>query len=643
MSLFNNGPHQFALRTTSGLLTTPGITVRLTGTFYNPRVVHIGPTQIIKTIQGGVDAAATTLNPITPPVVLIDSGSAAAFNPRGAYLENVILHRPVTLQGFGPGDPNSTSPSGTVLDGSAFASTDVATAWRAKLASFTWSGNQQAYEGAAVSVYASAFEWAFTNSARRPGIDGMTITGADTLDFPNTVKSAGANPTIAIAQGGGVYLNGFARHLQISNTIFDSNGGAYGGAIRSGTPFAAAANNNDLQISNNRMVHNGGSALAGAVALFRGTDAYEIAGNDLCGNFSAEYGGGISNYGLNGGVNKIHDNRIWDNSSYDEGAGIMIAGELPANPGVASTGSGAVDIYNNIVHENLSGDDGGGIRLLQAGLDPIRIYNNQITDNVSTHEGGGIAIDDATDVRVFDNTISKNITTATAATSNGLPAPAGLSTAQLSDQLRTAYTNRFHTVAPTFANPLLYGDIFNDNRAGTFTGTAPYVSGLTTADANNWDLGISDGLGGQLKPTYSMVTSATANGTSVDLSGPGNIVSTTPRFDPTGTNPAYVPTVVFLPFTGNINFISSLIVGLDTSTDLHGNYHLQATSTARNAGLVGTPTTGLTGAIAGMNTADANAGRKDIDGDVRGGMGYAGNPATAGAGTRPDIGMDEVR
>jgi hypothetical protein len=82
---------------------------------------------------------------------------------------------------------------------------------------------------------------------------------------------------------------------------------------------------------------------------------------------------------------------------------------------------------------------------------------------------------------------------------------------------------------------------------------------------------------------------------------------------------------------------------LDTSTDLHGNYHLQATSTARNAGLVGTPTTGLTGAIAGMNTADANAGRKDIDGDVRGGMGYAGNPATAGAGTRPDIGMDEVR
>ena len=640
----NAGPHTFGLRAANGLVATPGITVRYRGDGYEPRVVNVGPGQRYPTIQAGINAAGTTLNPRVPPVVLIHSGRATGFNPRGAYLENVIVHRPVVLQGYGPGDPTSAAPSGTVLDGSAFAATDVATAWRAKLASLRWSGNQQAYEGAAVSVFATASEWAHTNSRFRPGVDGMTITGADTLDFPNTVKSGGANPTIAVAQGGGVYLNGYARHTQISNVIFDANAGAYGGAIRSGTPFAGSAHNNDLLILNNRMVHNGGSALAGAIGLFGGTDGYEIAGNDLCGNFSAEYGGGISNYGFNGAgpVNKIHDNRIWDNASYDEGAGVMIAGELPANPDTASKGSGAVNVYNNVIHENLAGDDGGGIRLLQAGLDPIRIFNNQITDNVSTHEGGGIALDDATNVRIFDNTIAKNLTTATAATSNGLPAPAGLSTGQLSVQMAAAYTARFHTPAPTFSNPQLYGDLFNDNRAGTFIGTGAFVSGLSDSDANNWDLGIAGGVAGHLTPTYSIVTSASSNGSSVALDAT-DTVTTTPRFDPGNTNPPYVPEVVFLPFAGNINFISSLIVTLNTATALHGDYHLGGNSPARDAGLVGTSVTGLLGALNGMTAVDSNAGRKDLDHDVRGGMGYAGNPASTAAGTVPDIGMDEYR
>ena len=620
-------------------MTTPGITVRFSNGDYTPRVFNVGPGQTYKTIQAAVDAAGRTNTPRVPPVVLIHPGAAGTFNPRGAYLENVIVHRPVVLQGYGPGDPNSATPSGTVLDGAGFASTDVATAWRTKLAGFTWSGSQQAFEGAAVSVFGLANEWANTAGTYRPGIDGMTITGADTLDFPNTVKSSGANPTVAIAQGGAVYLNGFARHVQLSNVVFDSNAGAYGGAIRSGTPFAGGANNNDLLIANNRMVHNGGSALAGAIALFTGTDNYEIAGNDICGNFSAEYGGGISNYGFNGSgaVNKIHDNRIWNNSSYDEGAGIMIAGELPANPNTASTGSGAVDIFNNVVHENISGDDGGGIRLLQAGLDPIRIFNNQITDNVSTHEGGGIALDDVTDVRVFDNTIAKNITTATAATSNGQPAPAGLSTGQISAQLAAAYTARFGTSAPVFSNPQLYGDLFNDNRAGTFTGVAPdYVSGLGDTGANVWDLGIADGLTTQkLLPTNSIVTKPQSdpNMATVTLGTTGNtknIVTTDPKFDPTGTDPAFSPKVSFLPFTGNINFISSVIVAIDTGTELHGNYHIRSGSPAVNNGL----TAGLSGAVAGMSGPDTNAAQRDIDGAPRG----SGGPNST---SRPDIGADE--
>ena len=42
-----------------------------------------------------------------------------------------------------------------------------------------------------------------------------------------------------------------------------------------------------------------------------------------------------------------------------------------------------------------------------------------IVNNVSTHEGGGVSLNDAPDVRFYNNTIMKNITTATAMTSNG--------------------------------------------------------------------------------------------------------------------------------------------------------------------------------------------------------------------------------
>jgi len=93
--------------------------------------------------------------------------------------------------------------------------------------------------------------------------------------------------------------------------------------------------------------------LAGAIGIFSGSEGYEVAHNDICGNFSAEYGGGISHYGLspNG---TIHHNRVYFNRAYDEGGGIMIAGELPPNPAILSAGVGAVDVYNNLVQANLA-------------------------------------------------------------------------------------------------------------------------------------------------------------------------------------------------------------------------------------------------------------------------------------------------
>ena len=134
-------------------------------------------------------------------------------------------------------------------------------------------------------------------------------------------------------QGGAIFANAYARYLQITNNMIESNGGSLRRDPHRHAQYPgpdADQQNDNVRIANNRIIANGGTNLAGAIGLFNGSDNYEVAVNDLCGNFSAEYGGAISHFGLspNG---SIHDNRIYFNHSYDEGAGIMIAGELPAD------------------------------------------------------------------------------------------------------------------------------------------------------------------------------------------------------------------------------------------------------------------------------------------------------------------------
>ena len=124
----------------------------------------------------------------------------------------------------------------------------------------------------------------------------------------------------------------------------------------------------------------------------------------------------------------------------------------------------------------------------------MNVYNNMIVNNVSTHEGGGIAIDDAPNVRVFNNTIMKNLTTATAVTSNGQPAPAGLSTAANSDQLQATLP----AGAPDVQQPAAVQQHLLGQPAGTRAGTT--VIGhrgcrATRRPIDHWDLGVADGTG----------------------------------------------------------------------------------------------------------------------------------------------------
>ena len=84
----------------------------------------------------------------------------------------------------------------------------------------------------------------------------------------------------------------------------------------------------------------------------------------------------------------------------------------------------------------------------------------------------------------------KNLTTATAVTSNGNAAPAGLSTSTNSGPLQATLPGG----SPLFSNPLLFNNIFWDNRAGTRD--LSNVTGLgnlgdcTSAACDRWDMGV---------------------------------------------------------------------------------------------------------------------------------------------------------
>lgn len=569
------GPYQIDILASNGNQSVNGLTFHVLGSGYNPTVYEVGPAYTYATIQSAIDAATAAGG---DSLVVVYPDTPAQWNPLGVYYENLVISTPIKLQGVGPGGvyQDGTEVLGSNIDGRGVAGdTGYADTWRTLVSSLDWSGNQAMFEGAV--IYILATDGDFTGG---PGIlnyasiDGFTIQGGDQQGFPNNLTPA--DPTqqeFAAVQGGGIFANGYARYLQITNNVLQSNGGAYAGAIRLGTPHLPGAfndnQNDNITIANNRILANGGTNLAGAIGIFSGTEGYEIANNDICGNFSAEYGGGISHYGYSPG-GSIHDNRVYFNRAYDEGGGIMIAGELPANPADLSPGAGPVDVYNNLIQSNLGNDDGGGLRFLMAGNFPYNVYNNMIVNNISTHEGGGVSLNDTPDVRFFNNTVMKNLTTATAMTSTGAPAPAGLSSSQNSDTLQATLPGG----SPIFSDPLMFNNIFWDNRAGAFTGGTVIGIGLPDDPGAiyNWDMGVADG-SGTLSPTNTVLQTTT--GTVPDGS---NVIS-----DPLVVS-TFDTSVTVLPWRGNPRFVDILMVTTSAEPNLLGDYHLQAASPAIDAG-----------------------------------------------------------
>ena len=651
------GPLALSIKATNGLSTYNGLTIQVLdpvtasvpgSTATNPRIAQVGPGQAYASIQAALEVA----KPATARrywLVVVWPNAQTSDNPRGEYNQNLIVHHQVRIQGVGPGGfQGSTFVPGSIIDGSGFNPDNPSgTAWLTLLSSLSYSGNPAVPDAAVVTVLKDTSDPAVPLTYPT-SIDGFEVTGGAQSDFPANVNAItggirtpyGATGAL-ITQGGGVYVHNNVKGLQLTDNVIRGNGGSYAGGVRVGTPYVGNNNNDGLVLAHNQIRDNGGTNLAGGVGLFSGSNNYTVESNAICGNHSAEYGGAISAFGYNARGGRIAKNRIWFNASYDEGGGVMIAGELPATPTALSEGSGPVVIDANVISANLANDDGGGIRLLQtsgshisrANPETITISNNTIANNVSAHEGGGLALDDAAFVNIVNNTVVKNLTTASAVTSDGQPAPAGLSTgansAPLQARLRGGQFKGQDVLAATlFSKPTLLNDVFWDNRAGTFSGglvTGIGIAGAT--DVYNWDMGAADG-SGLLSPISSVIQ--TTRGTD---GGIGTTVSDAPQ--------------LLSPYDVSVNILASrtypafrqaVIVAQILPPNLMGDYHLAGT-TSPAYGIGAASTTVTWGTITSITplvtpwTYVVTAPTPDIDGDPR---------PSASLPARYDAGSDQV-
>jgi hypothetical protein len=524
----------------NGRPTVMGITVHVGG-----GVTRVGGGQ---TIQSAIDTA----NP--GDLILV---------PPGIYKENLILWKPLRLQGYGPW--------ATAIN-AGFFTPAAQTAWTAKVNALVAAGTVLAVpgeradffleQGAGILVLSDNVLFR-TNPSR---IDGFLFTGA--------------------VQGSGIDVNGYVQNLVIGNNKIQSNQGFFGGGIRLGTPSIVLTDavgnpvagattfnsneNTDIRIHHNHVDQNGALNGGGGIGVFNGADRLQITQNYLCGNYSTALGGGIEHLGLSDNV-VIDNNVILLNESFTEGGGIVLTGEaVPAGaPATAlNVGTGNVTISRNLIQGNHAGSSGGGIRTqlvngqdVQANpADPTKWYrvdilNNMIVNNVGSHLAGGIAVADAANINILHNTIAYNDSTGTGTEAFGGPCnplfqfncgpegpiegnAGGGSSASVVQAAGVVsqphYANLQAVSGQTFSNPVLYNNILWHNRAFSWDPTLNNFNGSLIPPADNavyWNLSVFGAAPGMvLNPRYCVLDNNTALDNTVSLGTDNTNVLLDPKF-----------------------------------------------------------------------------------------------------------------
>ena len=543
-------------------------------------------------IQAAIDAAPANALVLVPP---------------GTYHENLIISKPIRLQGYGAWS--------TVIDAGDFYLRR--SSWVTRLAALVsgqlvdlirgQNADLRLEDGAGITVLGKA--GAFTD-APRARIDGLSV--------------------IRATRGGGIFVNGHAPWLEISNVRLDGNQEMTGGGgIRLGwqslvndtlTGYESSFNDH-ISIHHNHILRNGTMGDGGGIAIFNGAHFYAITANRLCGNYALKNGGAIVHSGLSDQGLVAANDLILNDGIGDGGAFGAISEFVPAGapPGFLTEGTGSITLDSNLIQSNYTGD-GGGVGVLSANGqdvaqnpgDPSRwwridIVNNIITNNTSGFAGAGINLSDSVGVHIVHNTIAHNDNTAFYALAGGnatvsTPSGAGIIALPNSPALTTA------SGGIPFANPMeLSNNIIWHNRAFRYDAAANGGQGELQPDPTSpyWDLqayGMPEGT--VLDPRDCLFSSELAGG------------------DPHASNHIYHASNLYgnpqfgAPYQNTITVTPGVLAPTFSPLTPTGDYHIAGTS----------PAVGAAGTVAGNYGTLLAA---DYDGDAR--------PNGA-----PDIGADEV-
>jgi large repetitive protein len=604
----------------SGQTSMRGVTLHVGGNA--PIVVQAGGN-----IQAAIDAAP--------------AGSLITVAP-GLYEEAVIVHKRVRLQGFGAGGVYINplkEPAEKLAEWRAKACNLAVANPAALLPGQALPGNTPAEqlagciegnpadnapllfgmeESAGILVFTSvpgangeALTWtpAEVQAMDKVQIDGFTISGAD--------------------HGGGIVVNGKAPGVEISNNRATGNLAPLGGGIRIGqfeltaNDLYVASRTQYANIHNNEVTQNGNGAGeigggGGGISLYTGTHDYKVTNNFICGNFSTGNGGGMAHVGIsNNGV--IEGNTFLHNQSFFQqksvqGGGLSIEGLQSLAPATAnlagiSTGSGSVKILNNIFQGNAAGaGDGGAISLngingnevMSGAPYQVEIYNNTINNNVAGVAGGGIALQDAINVKIINNTIARNDSTATgskafngvvafqllppgtpgtnipATTSQNAPGiglsastaqpGAGVASRVHSPALAAALTSITSTL-PSFSDPVLQNNIVWQNRTFYWSinyAVDPVNCQLSGTTGGRPCFGLTPNIAGGQQPVYSDF--GVIGGASTLTLTPSNSVLTS-VVGYNATNVAGAPNFSATYFNGARNaVVDSLVIAPESQT-----------------------------------------------------------------------------
>lgn len=531
----------------------------------------------------------------------------------GTYYENVVMYKPVHLQGAGTGS-TFINANPNPLDRLQAFHAKVDGLGAREFAAYLLKDPFTAGEAPGVIVFG---EMVYPNGTVQTPLPGTkTLNPGNPFSTPGQASIDGFTISGSKA-GGGIFVVGGASNLVISNNNVTNNQGNFAGGICIGTANIGFDSQNDNVVVRNNKVHaNGGVDGSGGIAMNEGSENYVVEGNLVTGNFSRFNGGGIAHNGYSAGNNVIRKNSILFNEVFfgallnlaGDGGGIFVGDDIA---GVDGTGN--VRIEGNLIQGNLTGaGSGAGIRAFAVNADDVRqspandatwnkleIVNNIIVNNVAAVNGGGISLQDVLRATIVNNTIANNDSTATgslafaAGAANSTPQPAGVVSAPHSAALLALITLPGE---PTYSNPAMLNNIIWHNRS--FYNDAALNGGAGGLAANPagpyWDLGVVNAVG--VPPTLTSASSILSGGADpAFVLGYTNALATATVIDEGGNN---------------IN------VGFTPLDPAAGNYHVAAASPAVDAGsnAASVPTT-------------------DFDGDYR--PRSAANPADIGADEQP--------